>query len=125
MGKNLRKKRNWQKCWTKLKRHQTDQAEDLGPDLDPDLLEGIGRGKEKDRDHENEEMIQEIIEIQKEDIAQDREIEEIAIARKIITERTDIMIETEIVIGTITEKKKVEEVKIPCQLKKLIKCEPL
>ena len=63
-----------------------------------------------------------IIEIQKEDIAQDREIEEIAIARKIITERTDIMIE--IGIG-ITEKKKVEEVKIPCQLKKLIKCEPL
>ena len=66
-----------------------------------------------------------IIEIQKEDIARDREIEEIAIVRKIITERTDIMIETEIVIGIITEKKKVEEVKIPCQLKKLIKCEPL
>merc|ERR1712062_249557 len=101
----------------------TDQAEDLGPDHDPDLLEVIG--KEKDRDQENEEMIQEIIEIQKEDIAQDREIEEIAIVRKIITERTDIMIETEIVIEIITERKKVEEVKIPCQLKKLIKCEPL
>ena len=66
-----------------------------------------------------------IIEIQKEDIARDREIEEIAIVRKIITERTDIMIETEIVIEIITERKKVEEVKIPCQLKKLIKCEPL
>jgi len=78
----------------------------------------IGRGKEKDHDQENAEMIQEIIEIQKEDIARDREIEEIAIVRKIITERTDIMIETEIVIGIITEKKKVEEVKIPCRLKK-------